>query len=74
MRTIGLVLPGGSDSPKELGKMKVDELKAYAEVHGIDLDPALNKAGIVKAIEDAESAEPETAAVAPAPTEGKGEE
>lgn len=74
MRTIGLKSDGGSDAPKELGKMKVDELKAHAEAHGIELDPTLNKAGIVKAIEDAEGSETETVDAAPASTESKGEE
>lgn len=38
-----------------LAGLKVDELKLYAEDHGIDLGEATKKADIVAAIEDAEA-------------------
>ena len=37
--------------------MKVDELKAYAAEHNIDLGDAANKADILKTIQEAEAKE-----------------
>lgn len=52
----------GSPAPAEqesvdISTMKVDELKAYAEEHGIDLGDAKKKADIVSVIEAAASSE-----------------
>ena len=52
----------GSPAPAEqesvnISKLKVDELKAYAEEHGIDLGSATKKADILTAIEAAASSE-----------------
>ncbi|WP_067198918.1 hypothetical protein [Microbacterium sp. XT11] len=57
----GWVVPG-SPAPAEqetvdISKLKVDELKAYAEEHGIDLGDAKKKADILTVIETATSSE-----------------
>ena len=49
------VLP--DDGEKPLDKMKVDELKAYAEEKGIELNEAKTKAEILEVIKAAEAAE-----------------
>ena len=52
----GYKVEGESDA-KSLDKMKVDELKAYAAEHNIDLGDAANKADILKTIQEAEAKE-----------------
>lgn len=57
----GWVVPG-SPAPAEqesfdISKLKVAELKAYAEEHGIDLGEATKKADILTVIEAAASSE-----------------
>lgn len=42
---------------KPLGKMKVDELKEYAQAHDIELNESATKAEIIETIKAAESAE-----------------
>ena len=51
----GIVAPA-SAKPKELDDMTVDELKAYAAEHGIDLTGKTTKADILAAIKAAEAA------------------
>ena len=52
----GYKVEGEADA-KPLDKMKVDELKAYAAEHNIDLGDATNKADILKTIQEAEAKE-----------------
>lgn len=47
----------GEADAKPLDKMKVDELKAYAAEHNIDLGDAASKADILKTIQEAEAKE-----------------
>ena len=53
---LGHIVEGKADA-KPLDKMKVDELKAYAAEHNIDLGDVANKADILKAIREAEAKE-----------------
>ncbi|MGX1932048.1 Rho termination factor N-terminal domain-containing protein [Microbacterium resistens] len=57
----GWVVPGSpalaEQETADISKLKVDELRAYAEEHGIDLGDAKKKADIVSVIEAAASAE-----------------
>lgn len=48
---------GAAEGAESLDKMKVDELKEYANAHGIDLGDAKTKAEILEAIKAAEGAE-----------------
>lgn len=50
-------LPDDAQEEKPLEKMKVDELKEYAEAHEIELNGAKTKAEILEAIKAAEDAE-----------------
>ena len=50
-------LPDDVQEEKPLEKMKVDELKEYAEAHEIELNGAKTKAEILEAIKAAEAAE-----------------
>lgn len=55
---IVVVPPEGSDGgEKSIDNMKLDELKAYAEEHNIDISGAERKADILAAIKAAESSE-----------------
>ena len=45
-----------TDESGELSGMSLDELKAYAEVHQIDLGNATSQAGILKKIKEARQA------------------
>ncbi len=56
LKDLGHTVEGEADA-KPLDKMKVDELKAYAAEHKIDLDDAANKADILKTIQEAEAKE-----------------
>lgn len=47
----------GEANAKPIDEMKVDELKAYAAEHNIDLGEAKNKADILKTIQEAEAKE-----------------
>ena len=53
---MGYKVEGEADA-KPLDEMKVDELKAYAAEHNIDLGEAKNKADILKTIQEAEAKE-----------------
>lgn len=53
LKGMGYIVEGEVD--ETLDEMKVDELKAYAAEHNIDLGEAKNKADILKAIEEAET-------------------
>lgn len=50
----GYVVEGEADA-KPVEKMTVDELKAYAAEHNIDLGDAKNKADILKIVQEAEN-------------------
>lgn len=50
-------LPDDTQEEKPLEKMKVDELKEYANAHEIELNDAKTKAEILEAIKAAEAAE-----------------
>lgn len=52
----GYKVEGEADA-KPLDKMKVNELKAYAAEHNIDLGDAANKTDILKTIQEAEAKE-----------------
>lgn len=54
LKDLGHTVEGEADA-KPLDKMKVDELKAYAAEHNIDLGEATNKADILKTIQEAEA-------------------
>lgn len=56
LKDLGYVVEGEADA-KPLDKMKVDELKAYAAEHKIDLGDATNKADILKTIQEVEAKE-----------------
>lgn len=56
LKDLGHTVEGETDA-KPLDKMKVDELKAYAAEHKIDLGDAANKADILKTIQEAEAKE-----------------
>lgn len=45
--------PAGSGEGSDLEKMTVEELKAYAEEHGIDLGRSTSHEGILKKIQEA---------------------
>lgn len=47
---------GSEDEAKPVTRMTVDELRAYAAEHGIDLGDAVRKAGLLAAIEAAVTA------------------
>lgn len=53
LKDLGYTVESEADS-KPLDKMMVDELKAYAAEHNIDLGDATNKADVLKAIQEAE--------------------
>lgn len=54
LKGLGHTVEGEPDG-KPLDKMKVEELKAYAAEHNIDLSDAANKADILKTIQEAEA-------------------
>lgn len=56
LKDLGHTVEGEADA-KPLDKMKVDELKAYAAEHNIDLGEAKNKGDILKTIQEAEAKE-----------------
>ena len=56
LKDLGHTVEGEADA-KPLDEMKVDELKAYAAEHNIDLGEAKNKADILKTIQEAEAKE-----------------
>lgn len=56
LKGLGYTVEGEADA-KPLDEMKVDELKAYAAEHNIDLGEAKNKADILKTIQEAEAKE-----------------
>jgi hypothetical protein len=58
MRTVGLVIKKVEvpKVPSKFDGMDVDQLKAYAEEHGIDIGNSTSVSGIVKKITDAEKA------------------
>ena len=56
LKDLGHTVEGEADA-KPLDKMKVDELKAYAAEHKIDLSDAANKADILKTNQEAEAKE-----------------
>lgn len=56
LKDLGHTVEGEADT-KPLDEMKVDELKAYAAEHNIDLGEAKNKADILKTIQEAEAKE-----------------
>lgn len=56
LKDLGHTVEGEADA-KPLDEMKVDELKAYAAEHNIDLGEVKNKADILKTIQEAEAKE-----------------
>lgn len=56
LKDMGYTVEGATDA-KSLNEMKVDELKAYAAEHNIDLGDAKNKADILKIIQESETKE-----------------
>ena len=52
LAALGHTVMGEADA-KPLDEMKVDELKAYAAEHNIDLGDAVKKADILKVIQEA---------------------
>lgn len=56
LKDLGHTVEGEADA-KPLDEMKVDELKAYAAEHKIDLGEAKNKGDILKTIQEAEAKE-----------------
>lgn len=56
LKDLGHTAEGEADA-KPIDEMKVDELKAYAAEHNIDLGEAKNKADILKTIQEAEAKE-----------------
>lgn len=57
MVTIPAEADGAAEAEKSINSMKVDELKAYAEAHNIDIGGAERKADILAAIKAAERSE-----------------
>lgn len=56
LKGLGHTVEGEADV-KPFDEMKVDELKAYAAEHNIDLGEAKNKADILKTIQETEGKE-----------------
>lgn len=56
LKSMGHTVTGEADA-KPLGDMKVEELKAYAAEHNIELGDAAKKADILKIIQEAENKE-----------------
>ena len=56
LKDLGHTVEGEADA-KPIDEMKVDELKAYAAEHNIDLGEVKNKADILKTIQEAEAKE-----------------
>lgn len=56
LKDLGHTVEGKADA-KSIDEMKVDELKAYAAEHNIDLGEVKNKADILKTIQEAEAKE-----------------
>ena len=56
LKDLGHTVEGEADA-KPIDEMKVDELKAYASEHNIDLGEVKNKADILKTIQEAEAKE-----------------
>lgn len=56
LKDLGHTVEGEADA-KPLDEMKVDELKAYAAEHNIDLGEVKNKGDILKTIQEAEAKE-----------------
>lgn len=56
LKDLGHTVEGEADV-KPIDEMKVDELKAYAAEHNIDLGEVKNKADILKTIQEAEAKE-----------------
>lgn len=56
LKDLGHTVEGEADA-KPIDEMKVDELKAYAAEHNIDLGETKNKADILKTIQEAETKE-----------------
>lgn len=56
LKDLGHTVEGEADA-KPIDEMKVDELKAYAAEHNIDLGEAKNKSDILKTIQEAETKE-----------------
>ena len=56
LKDLGHMVEGEADA-KPLDEMKVEELKAYAAEHNIDLGDAKNKGDILKTIQEAEAKE-----------------
>lgn len=56
LKDLGHTVEGEADA-KPLDKMKVDELKAYAAEHNIDLSDAAKKDEFLKIIQEAEAKE-----------------
>ena len=56
LKDLGHTVEGEADA-NPIDEMKVDELKAYAAEHNIDLGEAKNKADILKTIQEAEAKE-----------------
>ena len=56
LKDLGHTVEGEADA-KSIDEMKVDELKAYAAEHNIDLGEVKNKADILKTIQEAEAKE-----------------
>lgn len=52
-----IVVVPPEDNGKSIDNMKLDELKAYAEEHNIDISGAEKKADVLAAIKAAESSE-----------------
>lgn len=53
LKDMGFTVEGEADA-KPLDELKVDELKAYAAEHNIDLGDSTKKADILKIIQEAE--------------------
>lgn len=56
LKSMGHIVTGEADA-KPLDEMKVEELKAYAAEHNIELGDAAKKADILKIIQEAENKE-----------------
>lgn len=56
LKSMGHTVTGEADA-KPLDEMKVEELKAYAAEHNIELGDAAKKADILKIIQEAENKE-----------------
>ncbi len=57
LKGMGYTVTGETDAEKSIDKMNLDELKAYAAEHGIDLGDAAKKADILKVIQEVEANE-----------------